>query len=221
MRSPCTTTERPHSPRLERACTQQRRPSTATDRQILKKGQWATYRWVWLCRLPASLCASSPSLASHHFDFGGPVAHPETGWCGFNSVFSKMGFLFLDPRYFQIPARMSAIHLRMSAESLRDSDGDGAGSADPPEVSGYPTAAAAPDLSVLREGFSSLPLSSVSGSDLPGSELGGREGCNQAGRPGPDAPAPVQGGFEQRRQLLGFCSRRMRFTLFELTHRLV
>lgn len=132
-----------------------------------------------------------------------------------------MGFLFLDPRHFQIPARMSARHLRTSAESLRDSDGNGAGSADPPEVSGYPTAAAAPDLSVVREGFSSLSLSSVSGSDLPGSELGGREGCNQAGRPGPDAPTPVQGGSEQRRQLLGFCSRRMQLTLFELTHRLV
>ena len=158
---------------------------------------------------------------SHHFDFGGFVAHPEIGWCGFNSVFSKMGFLFLDPWHFQIRARMSARHLRMSAESLWDSEGDGAGSADPPEGSGHLTAAAAPDLSVLREGFSSISLTSVSGSDLPVSELGGRVGCNQAARQDQMPRTLVQGGPEPWRQILGFCSRRMRFSLFELTHRLM
>ena len=49
------------------------------------------------------------------------------------------------------------------------------------------------DPSVLREGFSSISLTSVSGSDLPVSELGGRVGCNQAARPGPDAPDPGPG----------------------------
>lgn len=39
-----------------------------------------------------------------------------------------------------------------------------------------------PDLSVLREGFSFLSLSSVCGLDLPVSELGGRVGCNLEGR---------------------------------------
>lgn len=39
-----------------------------------------------------------------------------------------------------------------------------------------------PDLSVLREGFSFLSLSCVSGSDLPASELGGCVGCNLEGR---------------------------------------
>lgn len=33
-------------------------------------------------------------------------------------------------------------------------------------------------------------------------------------------PTLVQGGPEQR-QILGFCSGRMRFSLFELTHRLM